>query len=36
MSKKWVFTNKRKEALKKAQREHVILVEAGKKALHRK
>lgn len=27
----WVFSNKRKEALKKAQKTHVILVRIGKK-----
>ena len=30
-SKKWIFTERRKQALKKAQRVHVELVEAGKK-----
>lgn len=27
----WLFTNKRKEALKKAQKTHVILVRIGKR-----
>lgn len=30
--KRWVFTAKRKEALKTAQEEHVALVELGLKA----
>lgn len=31
----WVFTAKRKESLKKAQKEHVRLVNLGKKARNR-
>ena len=30
--KRWIFTARRKEALKKAQKEHVRLVEFGKRA----
>lgn len=30
----WVFTKRRKEALKKAQRKHVEYVRAGERALH--
>ena len=33
MAKKWVFTVKRKESLKKAQKRHVELVEAGQRVL---
>lgn len=29
--KEWVFTTKRKEALRKAQKEHVRLVQLGKR-----
>ena len=36
MHKPWVFTKARKESLKKAQRVHVQLVEAGKRALAKK
>ena len=32
-TKKWVFSPKRREALRSAQIRHVELVEAGKKAL---
>jgi hypothetical protein len=32
--KPWVFTKRRKEALKKAQRKHVEYVKAGERALH--
>lgn len=33
MTKRWVFTQKRKQSLAKAQKRHVQLVEAGKRAL---
>jgi len=34
--KPWVFTSARKEALKKAQKEHVRLVEMGKRVRARR
>ena len=30
-SKKWAFTNSRRESLKRAQKVHVILINIGKK-----
>ena len=36
MGKRWVFTEKRKASLKKAQREHVRLVKLGKAARGRR
>jgi hypothetical protein len=36
MAKQWRFSEGRKKALRKAQKVHVLYVEAGKRALHKK